>query len=353
MWSEHRIRSFRARLLRWYRRHRRDLPWRSSTDPYRIWISEIMLQQTQTRAVLPFYARFLERFPDIRSLAQAAESEVVNAWAGLGYYSRARNLQKAARRIIKIHGAFPRDFNEVLCLPGVGKYTAGAICSIAFNQPTPVVDGNVRRVLTRLMGIKNYIPEKYFWTWMSAWISRRAPSSFNQAMMELGALVCTPGPPRCHQCPVREFCTANKLGIEAKIPKARKKQACRRIRMIILVIERKGRILLVPAGKNSFIPGLWELPWQQIPDHVSKEESAAALGKEILKRDLPLAFCAEVRHSISARQITGFAFCARMAQKSGFRARRGWRWVKPSSLGELLTSSLFHKVLRQARVLQS
>jgi A/G-specific adenine glycosylase len=350
MWNEKKIVAFRSNLLRWYRSHRRDLPWRKTTDPYRIWISETMLQQTQTSTALPYYQRFLRRFQDIQSLAQAPESEVLNAWSGLGYYTRARNLHRAARQILQVHGDFPRDFETILHLPGIGRYTAGAICSIAFNQPYPVVDGNVRRVLMRLIGIEHRVPEGYFWNVMSAWISRRAPSSFNQAMMELGALVCTPAQPQCLQCPVHAFCTARKLGIEAKIPKARNKKAPHRVGIVILVIEWKGKILLTPSSKNSFIPGLWALPWRLIHDRGSREESAAALCKDILEQDIPLAFCGDIKHSISFRQIKGFAFYARMVQESGLPVRRGMRWAKAPSLEKLLTSSLFHKVLNQVGV---
>jgi A/G-specific adenine glycosylase len=348
MWNEKKIVGFRRELLRWYRLHRRDLPWRNTRDPYRIWISEIMLQQTQTSAVLPYYERFLESFPNIRSLAQAPESEVLKAWSGLGYYTRARNLHQAARRIVQSDGAFPCDFRTVLHLPGIGRYTAGAICSIAFNQPFPVVDGNVRRVLARLMAIENRVPERFFWNVMSAWISRKVPSNFNQAMMELGALVCTSSQPKCPQCPVREFCNARKSGMESEIPKVRNRKVSRRVEIVIIVIERNGKILLAPSSKSSFIPGLWELPWQIIHDHVSKGESAAALCRDILGQDIPLVFCGNIRHSISVRQITGSAFCARIA-KSGLPARRRLRWANPSSLGGLLTSSIFHKVLRQAQ----
>jgi A/G-specific adenine glycosylase len=346
MWTEKRIGSFRKKLLHWYRLHRRSLPWRNNITPYRIWISEIMLQQTQTATVLPHYERFLERFPDIRSLAQAPESEVLSAWSGLGYYSRARNLHRAAREIVSMHRSFPRDFSEVLRLPGIGRYTAGAICSIAFNQPYPVVDGNVRRVLTRLMGIQQHIPERYFWDLMSTWISRRAPSSFNQAMMELGALVCMPLQPKCPQCPVRTFCRAQSLGIEERIPKARNKQACRSIGIVLLVLARNRRILLAASGKNSFIPGTWELPWRVIPDHVSSEECAAVLCKEVLGKEIRLEFCGSVRHSISNRRINGFSFYGEAGQMSGIPSRNKLCWASPSSLSRLLTSSIFHKVLR-------
>jgi A/G-specific adenine glycosylase len=348
MWDKKRISGFRRKLLGWYRLHRRSLPWRSNITPYRIWISEIMLQQTQTSTVLPYYECFLQRFPDIQSLAQASESEVLNLWSGLGYYGRARRLHRAARQIVRVFGSFPRDFSEVLRLPGIGRYTAGAICSIAFNQPYPVVDGNVRRVLTRLIGIQRRVPESYFWELMTDWISRRAPSSFNQAMMELGALVCTPSQPRCLQCPVRAFCHAQKLGIEESIPKPRKRQIGRRVGIVLLVLERHRRILLTASGKSSFIPGAWGLPWRIIPDHVSKEECAASFCKEILGKEIQLEFCGSVQHSISNRRINGFGFYGEAGQISEIPARGKRRWARPSSLGRLLTSSIFIKVLRTA-----
>jgi A/G-specific adenine glycosylase len=347
MWDEKRIGGFRKKLLHWYRSHRRSLPWRNNTTPYRIWISEIMLQQTQTATVLSYYERFLQRFPDVQSLAQASESEVLNAWSGLGYYSRARNLRRAAKQIVSVDGSFPRDFIDVLHLPGIGRYTAGAICSIAFNQPYPVVDGNVRRVLTRLMGIQQHVPERYFWDLMSTWISRRAPSSFNQAMMELGALICMPLQPKCPQCPVRAFCHAQRLGIEERIPKARKKQACRRLGIVLLVLERNRRILLTTSGKNSFIPGAWGLPWRIMPDHLSKEECAAVLCQEVLGKEIRLEFCGSVRHSISNRRITGFGFHGKAGQISGIPAVGKLRWANPALLGRFLTSSFFQKVLRK------
>jgi A/G-specific adenine glycosylase len=349
MWDERKTGIFRKKLLAWYRLHRRRLPWRENITPYRIWVSEIMLQQTQTVTVLPYYQRFLERFPGIQSLAQASEPEVMDAWSGLGYYSRARNMLRAARQIVEAHRSFPQDFDTILKLPGIGRYTAGAICSIAFNQPYPVVDGNVRRVLTRLMGIRTPVCESYYWEVMSAWLSRRAPSSFNQAMMELGAMICTPVQPQCPQCPVHEFCRAQKLGIRTSVPSARKKPINRQIGIVILVLERKGGILLSTLDKGSFIPGAWGLPWRLIPDRVSQEESASDLCQGILGKEIRLEFCGNVRHSISNRQITGVIFYGKVERIPGMKARGDLRVIEPSSLHKYLTSSIFHKVLQKVR----
>jgi A/G-specific adenine glycosylase len=198
MWDWEKTRNFQERLLHWYGRHKRELPWRSNPAPYRVWVSEIMLQQTQAKTVLPYYDRFFKRFPDIQSLARASEQEVLALWAGLGYYGRARNLHRAARQIVDDHGGvFPDKLEEILMLPGIGRYTAGAICSIAFNRPLPIVDGNVRRVIRRLHGIGRRIPESHFWNQASAWVPEGKTSAFNQAVMELGALVCLPHRPLC------------------------------------------------------------------------------------------------------------------------------------------------------------
>ncbi|MBI3317834.1 MAG: A/G-specific adenine glycosylase, partial [Candidatus Omnitrophica bacterium] len=194
---------FRRQLLAWYlKNHRKDLPWRKTTDPYRIWVSEIMLQQTQVATVIPYYRRFLKRFPTLRSLAIAQATEVVEAWSGLGYYSRARNLHSAAQEVLWWHGGrLPREPEELLKLPGIGRYTAGAIASIAYDRPAPVLDGNVARVLSRTVGIRRKIQDpavqKKLWATSSALVPPKSPGTFNQALMELGALVCTPKDPQC------------------------------------------------------------------------------------------------------------------------------------------------------------
>jgi len=217
-WDIKQIQKFRIKLLHWYSENRRDLPWRHNPTPYRVWISEIMLQQTQVKTVVPYYNRFLKQFPDVESLARSSEQNVLKHWAGLGYYSRARNLHRAARDIVGIHGTFPTEHDEILALPGIGRYTAGAICSIALNQPRPIVDGNIRRVLIRLNAIRRKVSESYFWDLMKRLLPERNISSFNQAMMELGALICLPFQPNCMQCPLKSLCKAWESGIQNNIP---------------------------------------------------------------------------------------------------------------------------------------
>jgi len=346
MWNAETIGDFRRKLSGWYRRHRRELPWRADPTPYRIWISEVMLQQTQTKTVLRYYDRFLERFPDVESLAGASQPELQNAWSGLGYYRRAQNLHRAAVEIAEKHPPFPEDFRTILALPGIGRYTAGAICSIAFNQPYPAVDGNVRRVLTRLTATRGQVPESYFWDLVSGWIPRRSPSEFNQAMMELGALVCVPKRPKCRRCPVRAFCAARRIGIERKIPGVGLKPARKRLRIAFLVLEQKQRILLSRASAGSLIPGDWGLPWQLVPGQESAEETASSLCKTIFRGKIRLEPCATVRHTISNHQITGFGFYGKAEPgEAEARADDGFRWEKRDSIGKCLTSSIFHKVL--------
>ena len=339
---------FQGNLLRWYSKSHRILPWRNNPDPYRVWISEIMLQQTQVKTVLPFYDRFLRRFPDIKTLARASEQDVLNLWAGLGYYSRARNLRKAARQIVRNHASFPREFTSVLALPGIGRYTAGAICSIAYNQPHPVVDGNIRRVLIRLNALRSFPASRYFWDQASALLPEKNASSFNQAMMELGALVCVPLHPRCGQCPVRGFCKAFELGIHDQIPDARPGRAVKNLRMVILVIERNARILLTALDKPSWIPGRWGLPSRILQDQSPAENAAALFCRQILGRTRPLAACARVRHSISNYRICAYAFCLRPNDSAGGRPKsRDYVWSSCSQYKIRIISSLFRKIIQK------
>ena len=255
---------FVTALMDWYRRERRDLPWRETNDPYRILVSEIMLQQTRAQTVIPYYERFLERFPNVNALADAREAEVLTCWSGLGYYSRARNLQKAARAIASA-GRFPIDYDGILELPGVGPYTAAAVASIAFNAPYAVVDGNVLRVIARLnddgADVASSKTRARFQQIADEWMDPRHPGQFNQAMMELGATVCLPRTPRCLLCPAAQFCEGRKAGRQHELPVKRRKAAPRYIQMQVAIIEKKGAVLLRrrPAGA-SLMPGFWELP---------------------------------------------------------------------------------------------
>jgi A/G-specific adenine glycosylase len=341
-----RLRSFRQKLLRWYEKHRRDLPWRINPTPYRVWISETMLQQTQARTVVPYFERFLEQFPNIDSLARASEKRILELWAGLGYYRRARNLHKAARQIVKTRRGFPQSYEDILALPGVGRYTAGAISSFAFNHAQPVVDGNIRRVLIRLNGIRTRIPESDYWNQMSALLPRGKASSFNQAMMELGALICTPTGPHCSQCPLPSFCRAFKWSIQESIPKTRRTGAPELLRLVILLLERDGKILLTSSDKPGIIPGKWGLPCRLATGGESSEEVAAMLCRIILKRDALLVRCSQFRHSITNHRILVHVFSTKgdLAIRA-LKEKDGFRWLRRSSGKKLLTSSLFRKAL--------
>jgi len=256
----------RAALLRWYRRARRDMPWRREVSPYRTWISEIMLQQTTVAAVTPKYEAFLRRFPNVAALAAAPEEDVLAAWAGLGYYSRARNLRRAAQEIVANHGGvFPSDFDSVLALPGIGRYTAGAILSIAFAKPFPVVDGNVIRVFSRLFGRRGRAKDPAFaaqiWKRAEELVPKKAPGDWNQALMELGATVCTPESPSCGACPVSRDCVAFKKGLQEELPLPEKRRAPEPVSWTCLWIERDGKVLLWKRSERErLLKNLWGLP---------------------------------------------------------------------------------------------
>jgi A/G-specific adenine glycosylase len=263
----------RKRLLAWFERRARDLPWRRTSDPYRIWVSEIMLQQTRVAAVIPYYERFLERFPDVRMLASAEESEVLALWSGLGYYSRARNLLRAARMIHE-SGRFPRSYEEFRSLPGVGEYTAAAIASIAFGEPRAVVDGNVRRVLSRLScGAED--PARL----AQKLLDRQRPGDFNQALMELGAEVCRPRSPRCDVCPVARYCQARRQGRQSEFPERRPRAPRQRLRLTLALVKRRGGILFVQEN------GFWNLPQAGALVDFGKGREVGRFRHSILNRD--------------------------------------------------------------------
>jgi len=268
--SAKRLSAFRRALLRWYDKHRRDLPWRETRDPYRIWLSEIMLQQTRVAAVLGHYRIFLERFPNVQALAAASEDDLLAAWSGLGYYRRARMLHQAAQQIAKQNGgSFPRSSEALLALPGIGRYTAAAIASIAFAEPVAVVDGNVERVLQRFIGINLTTPQ--IWQHAQALLSNSRPGDFNQAMMELGATVCAPREPRCPVCPVRNWCAKQQSlqSMERRAPPpGPATNSTRQVKKEIWCVlnQRDGGIRLIQRSKKtSLMPGMWELPQSPEP----------------------------------------------------------------------------------------
>ena len=255
-------------FLKWFRENRRDLPWRKTSHPYPVWISEIMLQQTQVNTVIPYYNRWMKNFPTVQSLARAPLSKVLKAWEGLGYYSRARNLHLAAKIIVeKRRGKFPGSAQDWQDLPGIGRYTAGAITSIAFDQPEPLLDGNVMRVLSRLLAFKNPIDQtqgrEALWQVAKQLIEGVAPGSrgdFNQSLMELGAVVCLPENPRCDICPVQKMCAAHKIKKETDFPVKTRKQKLEKLRTVAAVIWKKNRILLEKRPLDARWGGLWAFP---------------------------------------------------------------------------------------------
>ncbi len=254
--------TFATPLLAWFRRRKRDLPWRRRASPYSTWISEVMLQQTVVKTVVPYFERWMERYPDVAALARARESDVLRLWEGLGYYHRARALLASARIIVDRHGgAIPSDYDALRALPGIGDYTASAILSIAFGRPLPVLDGNVKRVVSRLLALRRWTgaAEAKARAWLAASISRRAPGAFNEALMELGATVCRPGAPDCPSCPVAAACRARRLGLAARIPARKTLRIEKRSRAVAIVIDRD-RVLLEKRGLGTIASGLWGLP---------------------------------------------------------------------------------------------
>jgi A/G-specific adenine glycosylase len=241
-------------LTAWFEENQRPLPWRVTYDPYHVWISEIMLQQTQVETVVPYFERWIAAFPDVSALAAADEQSVMNRWAGLGYYSRARNLMAAATIIERDHkGLIPADYEALRSLPGIGQYTAGAILSIAFNKPYPVVDGNVRRVLSRIYGWEEDSPKR-LWDAAEKLVHRAEPRLINQAIMELGATVCSFKAPRCLVCPVQDRCIAYRTGKQLEIPPVKKRPETVRVQLFAVVQEKDGRHLM------KISRGLWEFP---------------------------------------------------------------------------------------------
>ena len=256
---------FRRNLLQWYSRHKRDLPWRRSRDPYRVWVSEIMLQQTRVNAVIPYYERFLARFPDVQALASAQEQELLAAWAGLGYYSRARNLQAAAKAIVQT-AAFPTGYQTLLELPGIGEYTAAAIASIAFGHPRAALDGNVMRVISRVWAdpgdIGRSSTRQRLQAAADSLLDLKQPGEHNQAIMELGATVCLPKQPKCQLCPISDQCVARRAGRQQEFPIKAKRAAANLVaKQLIIVAGAKSRVLFWQRPADSRrLAGFWELP---------------------------------------------------------------------------------------------
>jgi A/G-specific adenine glycosylase len=358
------LRSFRKKLLSWFDAYQRDLPWRHAKDPYRIWLSEIMLQQTRVAAVIPYYQRFLRRFPDIRALATAPEEEVLRMWAGLGYYSRARNLQRAAQEVVAKHGGkFPRSYADVLTLSGIGDYTAAAVLSIAFGARYAVLDGNVARVLARIQAIKGDLREsrrrQMLRQTADELLDRERPGDWNQAMMELGAVVCTPRAPQCLVCPVASHCEARKLGIADSLPAPTKKPAIVEVTLAAAVfVDTSGSTVLLGPDRvairkaahddvATLVSGMWHFPTVAVKRDALVEMSS--LLKELSwKKRSAKAFVleplAKVRHTVTYRRITILTFRAPVAKLPQVTGSKAISLEELASRGGLATSSLTRKI---------
>ncbi len=306
--------NLRHRLVLWYRQHRRDLPWRNTRDPYAIWVSEVMLQQTQVATVIPYYENFLQKFPTLRHLAEAPEEQVLAAWAGLGYYRRARLLQAGAQQVLKLwQGKIPEGREQLKSLPGIGDYTAGALASIAFGHPEPLVDGNVMRVFSRLFALRGHpkSPLLFQEVWRRAQnlVPDKSPGDFNQALMELGATVCRPRVPACERCPVREFCEAWRQGAPESYPEAAPPPKQLRLDRVVAVVQRGENILLVKRKNPRWFQGMWELPHS----YCDPGAAEASLLQGFLSEALGLSLTAvralpPTRHGITHHRITSYAW---------------------------------------------
>ena len=315
-------------LLEWYRDNARTLPWRTNPTPYHVWVSEIMLQQTRVAAVLDYYARFMEELPDVAALAAVPEGRLMKLWQGLGYYSRARNLQAAARQIMAEHGGvFPTDYAQVRALKGVGDYTAGAICSIALGQPVPAVDGNMLRVVTRINGDQRDITaqatKKAIADQLQPIIPLHAPGKFTQAMMELGATVCLPnGTPQCQRCPARDFCVACAQDSWSRIPVKAPKRPRRVEERTVWLLFHQGRVALRQRPAEGLLAGLWEFP-NELGDQQPPEWQGEPLCGP---------FAGVARHIFSHVE---WHLTARRVHLEGDKLPQGWVWCTWQELKEV------------------
>ncbi|MBI2424954.1 MAG: A/G-specific adenine glycosylase [Candidatus Hydrogenedentes bacterium] len=345
--------AIRKALLKWFLEEARDLPWRRTTDPYRVWLSEIMLQQTRVDQGLPYYERFLAALPTVHDLARAPEDQVMKLWEGLGYYTRARNLHKAAKTVVERHGGkLPENADSLQLLPGIGKYTAGAIASIAFGERAPVVDGNVKRVLARLFDIDRSIDESAteaeLWSLAENLVPRKAPGDFNQAMMELGARICTPKKPDCAGCPVQRYCRAWAEGTVAKRPVRKVKKRVPHKEIVVAVIQQDGKYLLGKRPPEGMLGGLWEFPGGKLEKGESHEQALARECREELGVTVKVGgLVASVKHAYTHFKVTLNVYrCTMQRGTPKSRVHTELRWVAPGDFAHYAFPKGNHKFLK-------
>jgi A/G-specific adenine glycosylase len=338
--------AIRRKLLRWYDGHRRDLPWRRTRDPYAIWIAETMLQQTQVATVLPYYERFLRELPNVHALDRAPLKRVLALWSGLGYYRRAENLKKSARKIVrKYAGHLPDNHDALLALPGIGDYTAGAVMSIAFQRPYPAIDGNAHRVLDRLFTAKN---DKEIRQAASFLVPKSRPGYFNQGLMELGATICAPKDPYCSRCPLTLHCAARATGERLNDFANKKSSPIQDIEWPLAILRRDRKVLLRQRLAGGLLAGLWEFPGAEGTSRKSPRQSLARqlpeLSRALLQRQRHIG---EFRHSITNRKIRSPVYLVDLPKAMTFRLpNRRWRWLAPAALRTVPASSMTFKAAK-------
>ncbi len=339
--------ALRRALIAWYERNRRDLPWRRNRDAYAVWVSEVMLQQTTVKTAAPYYEAFLARFPSLAALAEAEEDDVLAAWSGLGYYHRARNLHRGARHVAERHGGvFPDSLEAALAVPGIGLYTASAILSIAYNRPFPVVDGNVRRVLARLLALRGaeYRRDGPYYNRAEELLDRERPGDWNQALMELGAIVCLPRKPACEACPLRRHCAAHAQDLVGELPEGRARRRPVEVTVAAALIERDGQILLVRRPEGRLLGRMWELPQTSLESR-GLADLVSELKERYGLRAAPGPLVVRARHAITYRRITLEGYRTRLLGREP-GDRESLRWVKPQEILQIPVSSATRKLLR-------
>lgn len=333
------VSSIATELINWYESKGRDLPWRGAKDPYAIWISEVMLQQTRVETVIPYFKRWMARFPDPKSLARAEEDDVLNAWEGLGYYRRARHLHQAAKILVKDYDSqLPRDVDELQKLPGIGPYTAGALASIAFNADVPAVDGNVKRVISRLFNVDLPLHtsqgKRRIHSLVGDHLPRGSAGTFNQALMDLGAQICTPRSPDCSACPLNVDCQARKMGVQELRPVSREKKALPHHVVTAAVIHKNRSVLLAKRPPDSLLGGMWEFPGgkqegNESLTHTLQREIREELGVDILIQDK----IGEYQHAYTHYSITLHAYrCTLASHDLKLHYHTDWAWVPLQTL---------------------
>ena len=351
--------AFRRRLLKWFDANQRDLPWRKNRTPYRIWVSEIMLQQTQVATVIDYYLRFMKRFPNVKKLAAADQADVLKLWEGLGYYRRARQLHAAAQVVVEKHGGrFPTDFENVLALPGIGRYTAGAILSISLDQKLPILEGNTIRLFARLLAMRDNprssTNQKVLWEFSESILPRKRCGDFNQALMELGSEICTPSKPSCEQCPISNDCPTFVQGLQSQIPAAGKKMKFENLHEAVVVV-RKGqgtgtRFLVRQCGPDERWSGLWDFPRYEIKSGTANGKVQTELANQ-LKTQTGLNATVtptdkRIKHAVTKYRITLDCFVADSPTGRLKKNQTATQWLTAAELADLPMSSTGRKIVK-------